>query len=100
MNVKKCTVCNIKIDEDNCKKDRYICKNCYNTNRKKHNNKEKKRKADDSVNKIEKPKIYNVNNTNNDIVSTYESRRHVVIGPSNVGKTYYMLKILENISNK
>ena len=100
MDVKKCTVCDIKIDVDNCKKDRNICKNCYNMNRKKYNNKEKKRKFDDSVDKIEKPKIDNVNNNNNDIVSTYENHRHVVIGPSNVGKTYYMLKILEKIGNK
>ena len=95
MDVKKCTVCDIKIDVDNCKKDRNMCKNCYNMNRKKYNNKEKKRKFDDSVDKID-----NVNNNNNDIVSTYENHRHVVIGPSNVGKTYYMLKILEKIGNK
>ena len=98
MNVKKCTVCNIEIDEDNCKKDRNICKNCYNINRKKYNNKEKKRKVDDSVNKIEKPKIDNINIKIN--VPKYENHRHVVIGPSNVGKTFYMLKILEKIGNK
>ena len=44
-------------------------------------------------------KIDNVNNTNNDIVSKFENHRHV-IGPSNVGKTYYMLKVLEKIGNK
>ena len=98
MNVKKCTVCNIEIDEDNCKKNRNICKNCYNINRKKYNNKEKKRKVDDSVNKIEKPKIDNINIKIN--VPKYENHRHVVIGPSNVGKTYYMLKMLEKIGNK
>ena len=38
MDVKKCTVCNIEIDEYNCNKDRNICKICYNTNRKKYNN--------------------------------------------------------------
>ena len=48
------------------------------------------------MNNIQKPKIDNVNNN----VSTYENHRHVVIGPSNVGKTYYMLKILEKIGNK
>ena len=99
MDVKKCTVCDIKIDVDNCKKDRNICKNCYNVNRKKYNNKKKKKRFDDSVNKIEKPKIDIVNNKNN-IVSNYENHRHVIIGPSNVGKTYYMLKVLEKISNK
>ena len=88
MDVKKCTVCDIKIDVDNCKKDRNICKNCYNMNRKKYNNK-----------KIEKPKIDNVNNKNN-IVSKYENHRHIVIGPSNVGKTYYIVKVLEKIDNQ
>ena len=99
MDVKKCTVCDIKIDVDNCKKDRNICKNCYNMNRKKYNNKKKKIKFDDSVNKIEKPKIDIVNNKNN-IVSKYENHRYVIIGPSNVGKTYYMLKVLEKIGNQ
>ena len=51
------------------------------------------------MNKIEKPKIEIVNNKNN-IVSKYENHRHVIIGPSNVGKTYYMLKVLEKIGNK
>ena len=43
MDVKKCTVCNIRIGKDNYKKDRIICKQCYNINREKydHNNKEK-----------------------------------------------------------
>ena len=92
MDVKKCTVCNIKIDGDNCKKDRNICKICYNINRKKYTINEKKRKTDDSVKNIERPKINNV--------STYENHRHVIIGPSNVGKTFCMLKVLEKISNK
>ena len=98
MNVKKCTVCNIEIDEYNCKKDRNICKICYNITRKKYNNREKKRKTDDSVNKIEKSKIDNVNNKINDL--TLENHRHVIIGPSNVGKTFYLLKILEKMDNK
>ena len=97
MDVKKCTVCKIKIDEDHCKKDRNICKKCYNKNRKKYNNKEKKSKVVNSVNNIEKPKIDNINNSN---VLTHENHRHVIIGPSNVGKTYYMLKILEKLGNK
>ena len=98
MDVKKCTVCNRELDEYNCKKDRNICKYCYNINGKKYNNKEKIRKYDDSVNNIEKPKIGNVNNKINDL--TNENHRQVVIGPSNVGTTYYMLKVLEKIGNK
>ena len=110
MDVKKCTVCNIMIDEDNCEKDRKICKNCYNINRKKYTINEKKRKTDDSVRNIEKPKTINVNrkidlpekqkHNNNHNVSTYENHRHVIIGPSNVDKTYYMLNLLEKIDNK
>ena len=87
MDVKKCTVCNKKIDVDNYKKDRNICKNCYNINRKKYYNKEK-------------PKINNVNNPNNNIVSKFENHLHVIIGPSNVGKTFYMLKVLEKIGDQ
>ena len=52
------------------------------------------------MNNTEKPKIDNVNNANNDIISKFENHRHVIIGRSNVGKTYYMLKILEKIGNK
>ena len=91
-----CIICNIEIDESNYLKDRFVCKSCYNKYRRKNHQPEsgdkKKIKYDDSVNNIEKPKIGNV--------PKYENHRHVVIGPSNVGKTYYMLKILEKISNK
>ena len=37
MDVKKGTICNIKTDEDNFKKDMNMCKNCYNIERKKYN---------------------------------------------------------------
>ena len=40
-------------------------------------------------------KIDKINN-----VSTYENRANVIIGPRNVGKTFYMLKILEKIDNQ
>ena len=39
-------------------------------------------------------------NDNNPSFTAYENHRHVVTGPSNIGKTYYMLKILEKIGNK
>ena len=97
MIITTCTVCKIEIDEDNCKKDGKLWKICYNINIKKYNNNEKKR-YDDYVSNIEKPKIDNVNNKIN--LPKYENHRHVVIGPSNVGKTYYMLKVLEKIGNK
>ena len=50
------------------------------------------------MNNIEKLKIDNVNNNIN--VPTHENDACVVIGPTNVGKTYYMLKILEKTINK
>ena len=50
------------------------------------------------MNNIEKPKIDNVNNKIN--VPKFENRAIVVIGPRNVGKTYYMLKVLEKIGNR
>ena len=38
MDVKKCTVSNTIIYNDNDKKDRNICKNCFSINRKKYDN--------------------------------------------------------------
>ena len=48
------------------------------------------------MNNKEKPKIDNVKNN----VLTYENHRHIVMGPSNVGKTFHMLKVLEKIDNQ
>ena len=91
---RNCSACNVMIDINNYKKDRTVCKTCYNKNKRKNN------KNSLSSNEIkasyQQPNIENVNNN----VSTYENHRHVVIGPSNVGKTYYMLKILEKIGNQ
>ena len=53
--------------------------------------------------KNQQPKIDNVsketilpskqNYNNNPRVSAYENHRHVIIGPTNAGKSFYMLKI-------
>ena len=50
------------------------------------------------MNKIEKPKIDNANNKF--IVRTHENHAYVFIGPRNVGKIYYMLKVLEKLGSK
>ena len=84
---RNCSICKIVIEENNYPKHRTICKKYYNENRRKNNN-------------TLPPNIENVNNNNNDIVSTYENHRHVIIGPSNVGKTYYMLKVPEKIGDQ
>ena len=73
-------------------KDRTFCKKCYNKNRRKNNKQN------------HQPKIEHTNNNkNNDInisVAAYKKRACVVIGPRNVGKTFYMLKVLEKIDNR
>ena len=50
------------------------------------------------MNIIEKPKIDNVNNKIT--VPNFENHAYVVIGPRNIGKTYYMLKVLKKICIK
>ena len=74
------------IDENNYLKHRTICKKCHNEIRRKNNN--------NTITENEIDKIIN----NND--STFEIRANVIIGPRSVGKTYYMLKVLEKIGNK
>ena len=89
---RNCTACNIMIDIINYKKDRTVCKTCFIKNKRKNN----------INNLLPNKTIENVNNNkdNNPNVLIYENHRHVIIGPSNVGKTYYMLKILGKIGNK
>ena len=86
------------IDINNYKKDRTICKTCYNKNKRRNNNNTSPPNIENFNNKT-KLKINN-NKDNNPNVPTYENHRHVVVGPRNVGKTYYMLKKLEKIVNK
>ena len=91
---RNCTACNIMIDVNNYKKDRTVCKSCYNISKRMNNN------VTLPTNKIstsyQQPNVENVNKKD----SKFENHRHVIIGPSNVGKTYYMLKVLEKIDNQ
>ena len=81
---KNCSACNIKLDINNYKKDRTVCRDCYN---------KKKRKNNLIQNEItishQQPKIENNNNN-----------RTLLVGPSFSGKTYLMLKILSRISDR
>ena len=98
----------MKIDENKYLKHRNICKNCHNKNKRTNNNTVIQNETSASH---QQPKV-DKNNTNNKInipekqkhntpnISTYENHSHIVIGPSNVGKTYYMLKILEKMGNQ
>ena len=74
---KNCSACNIKLDINTYKKDRTVCKDCYNKKKRKNN-------------VIQQPKIENDNNNN----------RTLLVGPSFSGKTYLMLKILSRIQNR
>ena len=82
------------LDINSYKKDRTVCKTCYNKNKRKNNTNTLPQNK--IITSYQQPNIENVNNE----ISTYENHRHVVIGPSNVGKTYYMLHILEKIGSQ
>ena len=82
---KTCSVCNIKLDMNIYKKDRTVCKDCYN---------KKKRKNTFIQNEItnfhQQPKIESGNKNN----------RTLLVVPSFSGKTYLMLKILSRIPDR
>ena len=84
---RNCSVCIKKLDINNYKKHRTVCKDCFN---------KKKRKNNLVQNEItishQQPKIENVNNKNNN--------RTLLVGPSFSGKTYPMLKTLSRIPDR
>ena len=80
---RNCSACNIIIDINKYKKDRTICRDCYNK-------KKSKNKITISHHQ-QQPIIENGNNNNN---------RTLLVGPSFSGKTYLMLKILSRISDR
>ena len=84
---KNCSACNIKLDINNYKKDRTVCRDCYN---------KKKRKKYLVQNEItishQQPIIEHDNNNNNN--------RSLLVGPSFSGKTYLMLKILSRMPDR
>ena len=88
------------VDINNYKKDRTVCKTCYNINKRKNNfNTLPPNKNNTSY---QQRNIVNDDNNkdNNPNLSTYENRANVVIGPRNIGKIFYMLRVLEKIGNK
>ena len=85
---KSCSACNIKLDINIYKKDRTICRDCYN---------KKKRKI--TINSLPPNKIFE--NVNTSQQSKFENNnRTLLVGPSFSGKTYLMLKILSRISDR
>ena len=90
-----CSAFNISIDENNYLKDRTVCKSCYNKNRRKNNN--NTIIENEIVSLPQQPKIDKNTNT---IVLAHENHAYILIGPRNVGNTYYMVKKLEKIGNE
>ena len=85
---KNCSACNIKLDINNYKKDRSVCRDCYN---------KKKRKI--NINTLPPNKI--IENVNTPQQSKFENNnRTLLVGPSFSGKTYLLLKILSRISDR
>ena len=78
------------MDQNNYLNHRTICKKCHNENRRKNN--KNTITANEIASTHQQPKIDKISNNN---VSTSENLAYVVIGPRSVGKTYYMLKVLE-----
>ena len=69
---RNCSACNIKIDINNYKKDRTVCKSCYNKNKKKKNN-------NNTIIPLQQTK-FEIDNNNTDGT--------LIIGFSKCGKTY------------
>ena len=107
-----CNECGKELDESNFyKKVKNKYKNCLNkkleckvcgklftkkwmtthVEREHHHHQSSESKPNNTTIKTE------INNIN-DLTSDFH--RHIIIGPSNVGKTYYMLKVLEKMDNK
>ena len=84
------------IDEKKYLKHRTICKKKVKMKKRRKNNKNTITE-NETATTPQQPKIDEINNNN---VSTYENHAYVVIGPRNVGKIYYMLKIFEKIGNR
>ena len=78
---KNCSVCNIKLDINNYKTDRTVCKSCYI-----------KKKKNEITTSHQQPKIEKGNNINNN--------RTLLVGPSFSGKTYLMLKFFSRIPDR
>ena len=95
---KNCSACNIKLDKNNYKKDRTVCRDCYNEKKRKNNvNTLPPNKSNTSYHQ---PFIENVNTPQQSKIENNNNNRTLLVGPSFSGKTYLMLKILSRISDR
>ena len=84
---KNYSVCNTKLNINNYKKDRTVCKDCFKKKKRKNNLIQNEFTSSQQQPKIEHD---NINFSN----------RTILVGPSFSGKTYLMLKILSRIPNQ
>ena len=84
---KNCSVCNIKLDTNNYKKDGTVCKDCYNRKKRKKN-----LLQNEITTSLQQPKTKNEKKNKNN--------RTLLVGPSFSGKTYLMLKILPRLPDR
>ena len=83
---RNCSACDIKIDINNYKKNETVCKTCYNKNKNKRKNNKNTLPQKETCSSQHKSKIDNNN------VIAHENHAYLIIGPRNLGKTYYMLR--------
>ena len=110
-----CFECGKNLDESNFYKNvKNKCKNCLNKKLKCQVCSElfTKKWLTNHIEREHQPSESNVDNNNTTILPkktkqcqqpnapTYENHAYVIIGPRNVAKTYYMLKVLEKTGNK
>ena len=83
---KKCSAYNIKIDEDNYREERTVCKGCYTLKERKNNNNTRIQN--------QQPKIGIVNNNKDN------KNRTLLVGPSFSDEIHLMLKIFSRITDQ
>ena len=92
--VRICEACGSKTDKNIYLNYRTVCKNCHNKNRRKNNNNTLIQNKQHSPSEKGTRSSHHQRKfrENNPTVSAYENHRPVFNGPSNKGKTCYMLK--------
>ena len=96
---RNCSACNIKIDTNNYKKNRTVCKNFYNKNNRKNNNnntstQNQQPKTEIDNNKKKMKFVVPVNNKKKRKVVESVNNQTLIIEFSNCGKTCLMNHIL------
>ena len=81
---RNCSACNIKIDTNNYKKDRTVCKTCYNRNKRKNTLPPNTNIVSDQQPKIEKV----VNKENNTNVSAIENHAYLLLALETPAKLF------------